>query len=136
MMPRICSTVTVFPSLSLMSARPSLRLTFTESTPLTFLMATLTAWAQTAQSIPKIFWRSSLSSAVATAGMIHPSRPTKMLTRFMLRSFSKPVGEIHDEAEAISVLSPVQIAVHGEQRSAGDAPRAVQAQDSRPDEYL
>jgi hypothetical protein len=60
-----CSIVTVLPGFKVTVANPLFRLTSTESTPLTLFKATRTAWAQTAQSIPKTVISTRLNSAWA-----------------------------------------------------------------------
>ena len=56
---RTRSTVTRLSDSKVTAARPRFKLTSTDWTPSIFWMATRTAWAQTAQSIPKMLWRNS-----------------------------------------------------------------------------
>jgi hypothetical protein len=58
-----CFIVAVFPGFILTAARPFARLTSTESTPATDFNDTLTAWAQTSQSMPKMLMSIDLISA-------------------------------------------------------------------------
>jgi hypothetical protein len=62
-----CLSVTVFPGFIFTAASPFSRLTLTESTPETPLKDTLTACAQTSQSMPKIVMSIDLISADAEA---------------------------------------------------------------------
>jgi hypothetical protein len=60
-----CFNVAVFPGFILTTASPFARLTSTESTPDTDFNDTLTAWAQTSQSIPKMVMSIDFISADA-----------------------------------------------------------------------
>jgi hypothetical protein len=62
-----CLNVAAFPGFIFTLARPFSRLTLTASTPETDLKDTLTACAQTSQSMPKILISIDLISALADA---------------------------------------------------------------------
>jgi hypothetical protein len=69
---RSTGSVIVFPARSVMSATARVNDTATDSTPGSFVTATRTAWAHTAQSIPRIFSctrRSSACAGLASATM-------------------------------------------------------------------
>jgi hypothetical protein len=79
-----CFNVALLPGFSFTTANPFSRFTCTESTPETAFRDTLTAWAHTSQSIPKILMSMDLISADADATSIKSAeiRGSIFLIRF------------------------------------------------------
>jgi hypothetical protein len=84
-----CFNVAAFPGFILTAASPFARLTLTESTPDTDFNDTLTAWAQTSQSMPKIVMSMDLISAVAE---VTSNRTNNKAMAFFISSPSLNVG--------------------------------------------
>lgn len=64
----------------------------TAFTPSSFFMATLTAWAHTAQSMPNTDRRTSFNSAKANAGASTIRTSADFRIEFIFRSFIAPVS--------------------------------------------
>lgn len=121
------SMVTAFPGFNLMSATARSSETSTDSTPSSFCTATLTAWAQTVQSMPKIVISMRRNSADATRGSIENSASRRSSrTRAMGTPLSEPeeVAEIHGKPEAFTRLE-IRVLKHRKQHAAFDAIRLV-----------